>query len=245
MPQHTKLGLTNDSLSINPVETCVSKIGTQLFPKILRCTSREGTLYVERCEAKMEIGNKVLSMEFKRRKMRNANYSLRAFARDLGMSPGAISEVIRGKRPLTQRAIKRLVDAPGLSQVLLNSSQMNQGAHETFLELEKFEAISGWEHFAILNLIKTKDFRSDLAWIAKRLNIKVVIVRKAVERLKTLNLIAVDDKGQFSRTKERLTTPNNISSAALREAHLEELGQIRHAINNIEVDFLVLPGSHG
>jgi DNA-binding transcriptional regulator YdaS (Cro superfamily) len=46
---------------------------------------------------------RVLLSELKIRKARNPSYSLRAFARFLGMSPGHLSQLIRGRKSLSRR----------------------------------------------------------------------------------------------------------------------------------------------
>jgi len=47
----------------------------------------------------------LLNREFESRKARNTKYSLRAFARDLGLSPGTLSEVLKQKRGLPVRSV--------------------------------------------------------------------------------------------------------------------------------------------
>ena len=56
-----------------------------------------------------------LSEEFERRVKSNPRYSLRAFANHLGLSPGELSEIFRGKRALGTRALTRVGKALGLN----------------------------------------------------------------------------------------------------------------------------------
>lgn len=39
------------------------------------------------------------------------------------------------------------------------------------LSMDQFAIIADWYHFAILNLINTPGFKSDISWIAKRLGL--------------------------------------------------------------------------
>ncbi len=45
--------------------------------------------------------------EFERRKSKNKSYSLRAYARDLGISPSYLSKLFKYKVPATEGVIKR------------------------------------------------------------------------------------------------------------------------------------------
>lgn len=55
-----------------------------------------------------------LAREFETRRRRNAHYSLRAFARDLGCDHSTLSQWLRGTRPITDDSIARISDALGL-----------------------------------------------------------------------------------------------------------------------------------
>jgi transcriptional regulator with XRE-family HTH domain len=58
-----------------------------------------------------------LNREYERRKRRNARYSLRAFARDLGCDHSTLSQWMRGKRPITEEAAGLICQALGLHGV--------------------------------------------------------------------------------------------------------------------------------
>jgi len=50
----------------------------------------------------------VLKAELERRRSRNASYSLRAFARDLELSPSRLSRVLNGKEALSRPRAERI-----------------------------------------------------------------------------------------------------------------------------------------
>lgn len=56
-----------------------------------------------------------LRRELDRRLGTNPRYSLRAFAKNLGMSPGELSEVLREKRPMSARACHKVAQSLSLS----------------------------------------------------------------------------------------------------------------------------------
>ena len=57
----------------------------------------------------------IVVAELARRTRSNARYSQRAFARQLGMSPGELSEILRGKRPLSLKAMLKVARSLGLT----------------------------------------------------------------------------------------------------------------------------------
>jgi hypothetical protein len=50
----------------------------------------------------------VLQAEFTRRKESNPRYSLRAFARSVGLDHSTVSQLIRGKRPITRKSVRSI-----------------------------------------------------------------------------------------------------------------------------------------
>ncbi|MBS1969560.1 MAG: hypothetical protein JSU04_04610 [Bdellovibrionales bacterium] len=53
---------------------------------------------------------------FNERKEKNPRYSLRAFARSLGVSSGQLSEILSGKRPLSHKLARRISIALALTE---------------------------------------------------------------------------------------------------------------------------------
>lgn len=163
----------------------------------------------------------ILKDELARRIRHNPRYSLRAFARDLVLSPSRLSEVLSGKQGLSRSAAQKIAGRLGwkgseaerfidlvesqharshsdreAAHARIKARQRNQ--EEFTLELESFRVIADWYHFAILELMQVQDFDSDPRWIARRLGLSTIEVQHALERLARLELIKVDAKGQVS-----------------------------------------------
>jgi uncharacterized protein (TIGR02147 family) len=94
-----------------------------------------------------------------------------------------------------------------------------------------YKVIAEWEHYALLSLIETDDFQSNISWMAQRLNTSVLIVESALERLQQLKLIDVDKEGNYFCTFSRLDIPSGIMCDALKQAHLEELDLAKKSLN--------------
>jgi uncharacterized protein (TIGR02147 family) len=76
---------------------------------------------------------------------------------------------------------------------------------------ESLEKIATWVCYAILSLIKTKDFKPDLRWIATRLDVSVHEIKTSVEALKAAKLLEINSK-TWQRSKQGLRVNNTVST---------------------------------
>jgi uncharacterized protein (TIGR02147 family) len=182
----------------------------------------------------------LIKSEFENRISKNSSYSLRAFARDLSMTPQMLSAVLNKKKDLSVDSAVEIAGRLGLDPnqtqdlvdaVILASCktlQAKQVIHKRIeernlapsgfkpLTLELFKAISDWYHFAILALTATKGFKSDPRWIASRLGISVFEAKEAISRLIALELLE-EKNGVLKRTEFSVSALSNVPAGALRE----------------------------
>ncbi|MFV8259725.1 TIGR02147 family protein [Bdellovibrio bacteriovorus] len=179
------------------------------------------------------------------RKRKNARYSLRAFARDLGISPGRLSDFISGRRSPGKRLCERMIVALKMSQSeeakfkhLMSRNKdvsgAQKGAH--VLREDEFSLIADWEHFALLMLLGTVGFKSDVKWMADRLQTSELKIQNALERMERLQLIRIK-KGKIERMKRKVATTHDIPSSVLRESHRQIL---EHAAESLQKDDIAL-----
>lgn len=183
-----------------------------------------------------------LRSEFLRRRKKNQAYSLRAYARHLGLSPGPLSEILGLKRPLSSRLAKRLAErlalGPEESAAFLSSVGADVETRERRLkeiDLDSFHVIADWYHYALLSLVETEGFRLDARWIARRLGVTPLEARLAWERLERLGLVERKE-GQGRLRQDGVTTPHDVPSAALRRAHRQALAQASKALEDVPVE---------
>ena len=143
-----------------------------------------------------------LQRQLARRCADNPQYSLRAYAKSLGVDHSTLSQVLRGKRRLTKETILALASKAGLSDddvdgFVAYETRVGSGhgweRHDRQLREEAMEIISQWHHFAILELIQLECFRPDCRWIARVLDITVDEVNMAVTRLLHVGLLRMVD----------------------------------------------------
>ena len=187
-----------------------------------------------------------LQEEFNRRKARNRSYSLRAFARTLGLPPGRLSEIFSDKRPLTPKLGEKISASLGLSpdskkrflekvkeartersswrKIEQGSAEAPASIHSDFEQLseDSFRVLADWYHFAVFVLIETDDFDPSISWIAKRLGISTIEARSGIERLARLGLIE-EKRKTWVTTRKNLTTSHEVSSSALKHSHRQDL----------------------
>jgi uncharacterized protein (TIGR02147 family) len=158
-----------------------------------------------------------LQNELVKRCRRNPSYSLRAFAQSLEVHHAMLSLIIRNKRTLTPVMIERLGKKLNLSpqtvrSFVQSSPKVSQYLTSEDLELhrlttDQFEMISDSVHDAIIELTHVKGFVSDTQWISKVLDVNVVEIQAAIDRLIRLGFLKKDRSGNL---KDGLGNSTNI-----------------------------------
>lgn len=193
---------------------------------------------------------KILLTKYEDLRSKNPSYSRRAFSKKLGLSAGAISELLNGQRKvsikLAERIAQRLALDPqerselfGLFPKRVRRKQdLTDSVDPNYLQLniDQFRVIGDWYHFAILTLMRSKGFKSDINWIANRLNLSPTITKTAIDRLKRLELIREDERGNLTRSKTRYRTSDDVANASVRLAHSQYLDRARNALDTLSVN---------
>lgn len=178
---------------------------------------------------------------FKRRK-KNESYSIRAFAKYLGLDAATVSQLFSGKRRPSIKFVNKLFLSlevtPKERELILKSfSKKNESPVEKenqkyqMIALDSFKIISDWYHYAILELISISDFKFDYLWIANQLNISVPEARKAVERLLRQELVE-EKNGTLVKTNDFITNyEEGLTNSALKQLQRHILEKALEAID--------------
>lgn len=192
---------------------------------------------------------RLLQDELKRRKEKNPAYSLRAFAKSLGMSPAQLSQLVSGKRPLTLKTFEKLARELALSPIekkraleaLSHSVAQDLHPHNLQMKEDEFRLVSDWYHFAILSLTKVKGARKDPVWIAKRLGIAIIDAKMAVERLERMGVLSPGET--FKQITEPIRVLSEVPSQAIQKSHRQLLALANEKLSQVPVarrDFSVM-----
>lgn len=194
----------------------------------------------------------------------NPLYSLRAFARDLGISPSQLSLILNGKRGVSSSLANRIAVRLGLSEseqhVFITEIQslhsrnktMKMAAQEelasldlarqaTFLSLDAFSVISNWYHLALVEALKLlpkrklKSAKDQIRWLSQKLGISIAETEGALARLVRLELVELD-KGVYRAVKETLFTGDKVPSEAVRSFHKQVLQKALQSIDGQSPD---------
>ncbi len=190
-----------------------------------------------------EALQRVLKEAYFKQKLKNSSYSLRAFSRKLKMQPSAVSEIMKGKRRVSGKLASRIVqhlslhpkDAKRVLSLFSGTPKDDASVEQEELSHEIFSLISEWQHFAILSLVETHDFRNDLEWIAERLNLRKSEAKDAVERLLRLGLLR-EEKAVLKPTGKSFRTSDGVHSTAVQHSHLASFEFAKQVVENVDVE---------
>jgi uncharacterized protein (TIGR02147 family) len=205
-----------------------------------------------------------LRAQYEERKKKNSRYSLRAYAKLLGISSGRLSEVLSKKSLLGYRTATKITAKLDLTtkeksaflamveSELFNNNRKryNRKAPSRFrqMPLEEFSIVSDWEYFAMLALIDTKSFKSDESWISKKMGLPVSRVEKVLGDLKSMDLIQTATSGVITTTHNEISTLTDVPSEVLRKSNIDAIqrGVDKIAITDVllrDVTSLTIPVS--
>lgn len=190
-----------------------------------------------------------LAEEYARLKLKNPSYSLRAFARRLGLVPSAMSELINGKRGISRKRAEALLDRlmldPVAKENLLCTIPFSirrsrdpslKTKPQTQLSVDHYHTIAEWYHFAILSLAETEGFRCKPEWIAKRLGISEAVAAQAIDRMLRLEMLEKISDKEWRTTGLSYNTSDHIANLSLRKAHHENLELAAESLNRDPVE---------
>jgi len=185
----------------------------------------------------------LLQNELAARCTSNPRYSLRAFAKHLGVGSSDLSKFIRRKRQLSETTLLRLANRLGLApektehyrQALSGVKTKSSEYHQ--VSMDQFHLVSDWYHFAILELIKVKGFRPEPAWVAHRLGISVSEVNIAVQRLMRLGYLEISARGKWLDKVGSTSTVNmEYTTLAKRLLQKQILEKAMQALEEVEFE---------
>lgn len=183
----------------------------------------------------------------------NPQYSLRAFARKLDIEPSALSKILNKKRQISPKMFERISNALSVppdkhfsfqNSIVQQRSKKNNGKYDPFFEseyqklaLETFRVVSDWCHYAILELVEVKGFKSDYQWVSRKLGISRAEAVDAVDRLHRLGFLKTTQDGQWiNQHGNNTTVGNKFTDSAFRKLQSQLLLQAQRALEELPID---------
>ena len=177
---------------------------------------------------------------------KNPSYSLRAFAKNLKINHSMLSRILSSKRNLTKKMRIKLANSLNLSPEEITGFEngkvekylvASQNKHYKNLASDIFHLIAGWQHDAILEIPRVRNFQSNPKWIAKALGISINEVNASIERLQRLNLLKIDSRGRWKVVIEDSTniTSDDSTDAAARKLQKQILSKAIDSIDSTDI----------
>jgi uncharacterized protein (TIGR02147 family) len=198
-----------------------------------------------------------LKDELAKRCDKNPRYSVRAFAKALGLDSGALSRILNGERVPSEKVARKILGRLELTpadqeRFLASIADMHRGRglkrlnpffrklhsrpapRVNELSIDLFRVIGDWYHYALLELTFVEGFESEPRWIASQLGITVAETNLAIERLLNLGLLVRTEDGRLTKSLEQLTTGDkHVTTPALRR-HQKQI--LEKAVQSLEND---------
>ena len=181
----------------------------------------------------------LMVMELNRREARNAQYSLRAYGRSLGLHPSAISRILAGKQEISLAACAGVVAALKLStrnQRRFIASVVRERRRREMQQLgemignpelsrfsasvnqEIFERIADFHCAAVMEACSLEGSTADPAWFAGKLGLGIDHVKGSLSRLVEMGLIRLVGD-HFEKTHSRLSAGDEKEAAFALRSH--------------------------
>ncbi len=186
-----------------------------------------------------------LKSEIVLRKNKNAQYTLRSFARDCGLSSGHLSEIINDGISITQKTAEKIATSLKLKaedeKFFLSLSQgknnefYNYDSNYLTIADDYYKVLTEWHYFALVELIPLDCFQYDYEWIARRLGISMTDARQAIERLKKVKLLS-EENGKLYQTYDYFVSPSGTPLDAAKKFHRQILEKAIKAVFSQEIE---------
>ncbi len=204
--------------------------------------------------------HKYLGDVFQEKKEKNPSFSVRAWAKQMGLSShSSLSGWMNEKKAILSSNIETINNSLQLSGKELKYFEAIVGLHtaqgaekdfyekqillyhpsneSTLLNEQYFEIISKWLHMAILELTQQPAFENSAQWIQKRLvkQYSLEEIDEALNRLIGMGLVSVEGD-KLVKTSKRLTTPKDRPHIAIQNHHREVLSLASDQISKQSVE---------
>lgn len=164
-----------------------------------------------------ESFRKVLEREFTSRRTRRPSYSLRQYARSIGIDPSNLQKILNGQRKLGKSAAEKLIERlplePSEKMRLFAKSVGRPDARKLKsknfqnLEEDRFAVIADWWHYGILEYLSLESSVHTPQGVSKALGISSLEAKEALDRLVRVNLLSMDpDTARYADQTEGFTS---------------------------------------
>lgn len=187
------------------------------------------------------MSHEILKKIISEKKQTNPRLSLRSIAARMGISSGRLSEILNGKRPLTDYYLDKVCIAlklPPPSVALLRKNHPNGDQklknknYGSFLTDEQIESLTDWRPYALMSFFQTtayasiaKDHQTEdlqIAHLAKKMNLPSNEISSLISLL-TQNGLIHWTSNRWVPTYENATTGYDVPNEFIQKSHIKDL----------------------
>ena len=183
-----------------------------------------------------------LSSVLEQRKAKNTHYSLRAFARDLDLSPAYLSLILNKKATLKDEKIRQIIPKIFKDKEIQNYwlNQLKEIPHRFFYKSEMpiyQKPLPGfkvkWVHYAILECFNLKNCKPNAQWISEKLGVDLKDVERSIDELISIGAI-IKENGELLHQNISFSIYDDSTDNDKKNLQKDYLKMSIDAINNID-----------
>lgn len=196
-----------------------------------------------------------LKYELSLRAAKNANYSLRAFARKLKIAPSTLSEVLQAKRNISRELAQAIAVNLGLNEketeyfytlVEFNGTK-NEELKSTLqarlrnlipntppieMDLEKVQKLTEWYCVPLLEMTNLNPPVESTQKMAELLGVTTAEVESTLNKLTQLGFLSKNARGYFEKTSRSFLMHSENPNQAIRHFHTQMLERAKLALTS-------------
>ena len=185
------------------------------------------------------------------RNNRNPSYTLRAFSRDLGISPSRLSEILSNKGNLSARSAAKIADRlnfsedekayliglirPDRSTMAVKLRQTVDTSKHENLNFTTFTKICKWYHLAIWNLFFIEKIQSTDQVLAHFPELAPEDIHETIKLFVRYDLLEVHE-GFYQPIKEKISFFYDFKSEDIQKYHLDFIDLAKQSVTQVDVD---------
>lgn len=190
----------------------------------------------------------ILRDQFELRRAKNRRYSLRAYSRFLGLDPGSLSSILRGKRALSAVRAEQILGRLQIdgaeredflnslwSQHFLPTVKSGKRTQSKALDSHLYETIvSEWEYASALCLLDLKTFKPSTRSLQNALGVSRQRAATIWLTLEAAGLIRPTGNG-YLKAAPSFHTTEDVRSRALVRSHQSDLRRATRRLKDLDV----------
>ncbi len=197
-----------------------------------------------------------LQFEFEVRKARRPAYSMRAFARDLHISPSSLNDFMKGRIGMSNARVQQIADAlkwsplrtQHFSDLISSKFENDKSVRAASMSraksrlresaashsLDAFKLISEWYYLVILEMCNLQD-HLQASQVSRNLKLSLATVNSAFRLLQKLGLLQEGPKGP-KPVEESNFFDSDIPSESIRAGHAQMLNLAQAALETVSMN---------